>query len=112
MKKLDIVIRIEKLEELKQKLNELGVKGMTVSTVMGCGNQKGSTELYRGTEVNISLLHKIKVEVVIADSMLDKVEKEVVTAVRTGKVGDGKIFVYNLEDVVRIRTGEQGEKAI
>lgn len=112
MKKLEMIIRIEKFEELKKVLNDLDVKGMTVTNVMGCGNQKGSTEMYRGTEVEMSLLHKIKVEVVVSDSVVDKVIKEAIKAVKTGDVGDGKIFVFNMENVIRIRTEEQGESAI
>lgn len=112
MKKLEMVIRLEKLEDLKQILNDLGVNGMTVSNVMGCGNQKGRKEFYRGTEVTINLLHKIKVEVVVLDDMVDKIIKEVKASIATGKVGDGKIFIYNVENAIRIRTGEEGDKAI
>lgn len=112
MKKLDIIIRLEKLEELKKVINDLGVKGMTVSNVLGCGNQKGSTEYYRGTEVKVNLLPKIKVEVVVHDDLVKDVITNVRKAITTGKVGDGKIFVFNVENAVRIRTGEDGEAAI
>lgn len=112
MKKLTIITRQEKLEVLKKALNDLGVKGMTVSNVMGCGNQKGTTEFYRGTEVKITLLNKIKVEVVVLDALVDKIIDEVVKSVATGKVGDGKIFVSNIENAVRIRTGEKGDTAL
>lgn len=112
MKKLEIIIRSEKLEDLKLVLNELGVKGMTVTNVMGCGNQKGNIERYRGTEVTMSLLHKIKVEAVIIESMLDLIIEGIRTTISSGKVGDGKIFVFDVENAIRIRTGEKGEKAI
>lgn len=112
MKKLEIITRSEKLEELKQALNDLGIKGMTVSTVMGCGNQKGRKEVYRGTEININLLYKVKVEIVIVDSVMETVIKKVRDTVVTGNVGDGKIFVYNVENAIRIRTGEEGDSAI
>lgn len=112
MKKLEIIIRQEKLEIVKKVLNDLGVNGMTVSNVLGCGNQKGNTEYYRGTEVKVTLLNKVKAEVVISDGLVDKVITEVRDAVNTGKVGDGKIFVVNVENAVRIRTGESGEAAI
>lgn len=112
MKKLEMVIRLEKLEDLKQILNDLGVHGMTVSNVMGCGNQKGRKEVYRGTEMTINLLHKIKIEVVVIDEMLDDIVKKVKEGISTGKVGDGKIFIYNVENAIRIRTGEEGNKAI
>jgi len=112
MKKLEIIIRAEKLEDLKYALNEIGIKGLTVSTVMGCGNQKGKLEMYRGTEISINLLHKVKIETVISDSALDNVLKTIKDNVHTGKVGDGKIFVYNVENAIRIRTGEEGDLAI
>ena len=112
MKKLEVIIRPEKLEELKQALNDIGIKGLTVSTVMGCGNQKGRREIYRGTEVNINLLNKIKVELVIRSESFDKVIKTICDAVRTGVVGDGKIFVFDVETAIRIRTGEEGETAL
>ncbi|MDP4177226.1 MAG: P-II family nitrogen regulator [Bacillota bacterium] len=112
MKKLEIITRSEKLEELKKTLNDIGINGMTVSTVMGCGNQKGRTEFYRGTEVTINLLHKIKVEIVISDSDLEKVLKSVRDSLVTGNIGDGKIFIFNVEDAIRIRTGENGDQAI
>ncbi|HEY5561762.1 MAG TPA: P-II family nitrogen regulator [Clostridiaceae bacterium] len=112
MKKLEVIIRPEKLEELKAALNDIGIKGLTVSTVMGCGNQKGRKEIYRGTVLNINLLNKIKVETVIRDEILDEITKVITETVRTGVVGDGKIFVYNVENAIRIRTGEEGETAI
>ena len=112
MKKLEIIIRAEKMEALKQALNEIGIKGLTVSTVMGCGNQKGRLEMYRGTEITINLLHKVKVETVISDASLEKVIKKIRDSVITGAVGDGKIFVFNVENAIRIRTGEEGDEAI
>ncbi|MBZ4644941.1 MAG: nitrogen regulatory protein 1 [Petroclostridium sp.] len=112
MKKLEIIIRPEKLEDLKETLNKVGVKGMMVSTVMGCGNQKGIKEMYRGTELTINLLHKLKVEIIVADGMVETIIKKVRDTVNTGNVGDGKIFIYNVENAVRIRTGETGESAI
>lgn len=112
MKKLTIITRQEKFEVLKKVLNDLGVKGMTVSNVMGCGNQKGSTEFYRGTEVKLSLINKIKVDVVVLDALVDEVVDEVTKAVATGKVGDGKIFISSIENAVRIRTGEKGDSAL
>lgn len=112
MKKLEIIIRAEKLEDLKQSLNNIGIKGMTVSTVMGCGNQKGRTEIYRGTEITINLLHKVKVEIIVSDSSVDKIVKVIRSNINTGTVGDGKIFIYNVENAIRIRTGEDGENAL
>ena len=112
MKKLEIIIRAEKMETLKQALNEIGIKGLTVSTVMGCGNQKGRLEMYRGTEITINLLHKVKIETVVSDDSVDSVIKKIRETVSTGKVGDGKIFVFNVENAIRIRTGEEGDAAI
>lgn len=112
MKKLEMIIRAEKLEALKQVLNDMGVKGMTVTTVTGCGAQKGRTEIYRGTEVTINLLYKIKVETVVHDKEVATIIQKVRETIATGKVGDGKIFIYNVENVVRIRTGEEGDIAI
>lgn len=112
MKKLEVIIRAEKMEELKQALNDVGVKGMTVQTVMGCGNQKGRLEMYRGNEITINLLHKVKIETVVADSNVAAIIKKIRECVCTGQVGDGKIFVYNVENAVRIRTGEEGDSAI
>jgi len=112
MKKLEIIIRAEKMESLKQALDEIGIKGMTVVAVMGCGNQKGRLEIYRGTEITLNLLHKLKIEIVIADDLVDKVVKKTRDVVGTGKVGDGKIFIFNVENAIRIRTGEEGDAAI
>jgi|UniRef100_A0A7C5KBB6 nitrogen regulatory protein P-II 1 len=112
MKKIECIIRPEKLEEVKDALNQLGIKGMTVSQVMGCGLQKGKTEYYRGVEININLLPKVKIELVVKDSEVDRIVDTIVKVARSGKIGDGKIFIYNVENAVRIRTGEQGEDAI
>ncbi|MDI3529912.1 MAG: nitrogen regulatory protein 1 [Thermoanaerobacter sp.] len=112
MKKIECIIRPEKLEEVKDALNQLGIKGMTVSQVMGCGLQKGKTEYYRGVEININLLPKIKIELIIKDSEVDRIVDTIIKVARLGKIGDGKIFIYNVEDAVRIRTGEKGESAI
>lgn len=112
IKKLEIIIRPEKFEEIKEMLDKIGFKGMTVSNVLGCGNQRGITRTYRGTELNINLLQKIKVEIVVSDNWVDKIVARVRETVSTGSVGDGKIFIYNVEDAVRIRTGETGDDAI
>lgn len=112
MKKIECIIRPEKLEEVKDALNQLGIKGMTVSQVMGCGLQKGRTEYYRGVEININLLPKVKIELIVKDSEVDRIINTIVKVARSGKIGDGKIFIYNVENAVRIRTGEQGETAI
>lgn len=112
MKKMEIITRPEKLEDLKEVVNNAGTYGMTVSMVSGCGLQKGRREIYRGTEVSINLLPKVKVEIVVPDDVVEKLLTEICKTVKTGRVGDGKIFIYNIEDSVRIRTGERGEKAI
>lgn len=112
MKKIECIIRPEKLEEVKEALNSIGIKGMTVTQVFGCGLQKGRTEYYRGVEVSLNLLPKVKIELVIPDTEVEKVIDIVSSFARSGNIGDGKIFIYNIEDAVRIRTGERGEKAI
>jgi len=112
MKKIEAVIKPFKLDEVKEAISELGNFGMTISEVKGFGRQKGHTELYRGAEYVIDFLPKIKVEIVVDDDMVEKVIEVISTAARTGKVGDGKIFVIPVEDVVRIRTGERGEEAL
>jgi len=112
MKKLDVIIKPFKLDEVKDRLNEIGVHGVTVTEVKGFGRQKGHTELYRGAEYVVDFLPKIKIEIVIADAQLDEVANTVMKAAQTGRIGDGKIFVTDLEDVIRIRTGERGEEAI
>lgn len=112
MKKIEAIIRPGKLEEVKEALNKININGITISQVMGCGLQKGRKEYYRGTEVTLNLLPKVKVEIVTGDSNVEEVVRIISDISRTGEVGDGKIFVYNIEDVIRIRTGEKGDKAI
>ncbi len=112
MKKLEVITRPEKLEDLKDFMNKTGVFGMTVTMVSGCGLQKGRKEMYRGVEVTINLLPKVKVEAVVKDEIVNDLIDGITKAVRTGAIGDGKIFVYNVEEAVRIRTGEKGEVAI
>jgi Nitrogen regulatory protein PII len=110
--KIDIITRSNKLEELKEALNAIGVQGMTVSQVYGCGLQKGHKEVYRGREYAINLLPQVKVETVVCEVPVQTVLDTAQKVLKTGKVGDGKIFVFNLENAVRIRTGEDGDQAI
>lgn len=110
--KIDIITRPEKLEELKDALNTIGVAGMTVTQVYGCGLSKGHKEVYRGKEVTINLVPKVKVETVVCEVPVEKVLEAAKRACFTGHIGDGKIFVYPLENAVRIRTGEEGDIAI
>ena len=112
MKKIEAIIRSERLQQVQDSLDELGVSGLTVTEVMGCGRQKGYTEQYRGSRVNISLLPKIKIESVVADDVVDPVVDAIVGAAYTGETGDGRIFVYDVEGSVRIRTGERGDETV
>ena len=112
MKKIEAIIRPGKLEEIKEALNKLDVKGLTISQVMGCGKQKGLKEYYRGTVVNLNLLPKIKIEIITIDEHVENIIDVICKNASTGEVGDGKIFVYNIEETVRIRTGERGEEAV
>jgi nitrogen regulatory protein P-II 1 len=112
MKKVEAIIKPFKLDEVKDKLNEIGIKGITVSEVKGFGRQKGHTELYRGAEYVVDFLPKIKLEIVIDDSQLDEVIDAIMKAAQTGRIGDGKIFVLDLGDTIRIRTGERGADAV
>ena len=112
MKKIEAVIKPFKLDEVREALSEIGVTGMTVTEVKGFGRQKGHTELYRGAEYVVDFLPKIKLEVVVADGQVDQAIEAIVNAARTGKIGDGKIFVTSVEQVIRIRTGESDEAAI
>ena len=112
MKKVEAIIKPFKLDEVKDKLNELGVQGITVTEVKGFGRQKGHTELYRGAEYVVDFLPKIKMEIVLADSLAEDVVSAIAKAAQTGRIGDGKIFITILEEAVRIRTGERGEDAI
>lgn len=112
MKKVEMIIRPEKLEEVKEIFNEMQIHGMTVTMVSGCGHQKGRKSWYRGTERDINLLPKVKVETVVHDAAVPDLIAKITEKVKTGEVGDGKIFVYNVEQAVRIRTGESGDDAI
>ncbi|WP_031497520.1 P-II family nitrogen regulator [Bryobacter aggregatus] len=112
MKKLEAVIQPFKLEEVKEALKGIGVDGMTVTEVRGHGRQKGHTEVYRGQEYKVDLLAKIKIEIVIPSARLEEVLDTLMKAARTGKIGDGKIFVYDVADAIRIRNGDRGESAI
>ena len=112
MKKIEAIIKPFKLDEVREALSDLGVTGLTVTEVKGFGRQKGHTELYRGAEYVVDFLPKVKVEVVIAGDLLDRAIEAIIKAARTGKIGDGKIFVTNVETVIRIRTGETDEAAV
>lgn len=112
MKKLEAVIKPFKLDEVRESLSEIGVTGLTVTEVKGFGRQKGHTELYRGAEYVVDFLPKIKIELVVADDLVEGAMEAIIKAARTGKIGDGKIFVSSVEQVVRIRTGETGESAV
>ncbi len=112
MKKIEAIIKPMKLEEVKKTLEEIGIHGMTITEVRGFGRQKGHIEVYRGKEYEVRLLPKIKIEVIVKDEEVDQVVEAIIRSARTGKVGDGKIFVYPVEEVIRIRTGEKGEDAV
>ena len=112
MKKVEAIIKPHKLDDVKAALTQVGIQGMTVSEVRGFGRQKGHKEQYRGAEYTVDLVPKVKVEVVIGDASLAAVVEAITRAARTGEIGDGKIFVYSLEAVSRIRTGEKGESAV
>ena len=112
MKKIEAIIKPFKLDEVKEALNEIGIQGITVSEVKGFGRQKGHTELYRGAEYVVDFLPKIKIEVVVKDDLAARVVETIVESAKTGRIGDGKVFVFNIEEVVRIRTNEKGEDAI
>jgi nitrogen regulatory protein P-II 1 len=112
MKKIEAVIKPFKLDEVKEALHEIGVQGMTVTEVKGFGRQKGHTELYRGAEYVVDFLPKIKLDIVVADDLVDKVVDAIASAANTGRIGDGKIFVIPIEEAVRIRTGERGSDAV
>jgi nitrogen regulatory protein P-II 1 len=112
MKKVEAIVKPFKLDEVKDRLNEIGIQGITVTEVKGFGRQKGHTELYRGAEYIVDFLPKVKIEVVINDSRLEDVVSTIIKAAQTGRIGDGKIFVTNIEETVRVRTGERGEEAI
>jgi nitrogen regulatory protein PII len=112
MKKIDAIIKPFKLEEVKDALSEIGIEGMTVSEVKGFGRQKGHTEIYRGSEYTVDFLPRIKIELVVADNQKDAAVAAIIKAAKTGKIGDGKVFVSVVEEAVRIRTEEKGESAV
>ena len=112
MKKIEAIIKPFKLEEVKDALAEVGVEGMTVSEVKGFGRQKGHTEIYRGSEYTVDFLPKIKIDVVVSDALVETAAQAILKAAKTGKIGDGKIFVSPVDDAIRIRTEEKGEKAV
>ena len=112
MKKIEAIIKPFKLDEVKEALHEVGIKGITVTEAKGFGRQKGHTELYRGAEYVVDFLPKIKIEIAVADEMAEKVVEAIVSSANTGRIGDGKIFVLPMEEVVRIRTGERGPDAV
>ena len=112
MKKIEAIVKPFRLNEVKDALGEIGVVGMTVTEVKGFGRQKGHTEIYRGSEYTVDFLPKVRIEIVLADTQVDAAIKAIIGAAKTGKIGDGKIFVTAIEDVVRIRTGERAEAAI
>ena len=112
MKKIEAIVKPFRLDEVKDALHVLGIQGMTVTEVKGFGRQKGHVELYRGAEYDIAFIPKVKIELVVSESMLDKVVTTIQENARTGKIGDGKIFISSLEQIIRIRTGETGESAI
>ncbi|MDX6642162.1 MAG: nitrogen regulatory protein 1 [Solirubrobacteraceae bacterium] len=112
MKKIEAIIRAERLQPVQDALDELGVSGLTVTEVMGCGRQKGYTEQYRGSRANISLLPKLKIESVLPDDFVDKTIDAIIAAAYTGETGDGRLFVSPIEQAVRIRTGERGEETV
>ena len=112
MKKVEAIIKPFKLDEVKEALNEIGIQGITISEVKGFGRQKGHTELYRGAEYVVDFIPKIKIEIIVADAILPQVVDSIEKSAKTGRIGDGKIFVTNVEEVIRIRTGETGEDAL
>jgi len=112
MKKIETIIKPFKFDEVKDALNEMGVRGMTITEVKGFGRQKGHTELYRGAEYVVDFIPKVKIEVIVPDEIADKICDVIEKTARTGKIGDGKIFVTHIDDAIRIRTGQRGEEAI
>ena len=112
MKKIEVITRPYKIDEIKEKLTSIGIKGMTVSEVKGFGRQRGHKEIYRGAEYQVDFIPKTKLELVASDEMADRIVETILTAARTGKIGDGKIFVMDVAQAVRIRTGETGEDAV
>jgi len=112
MRKVEAIVKPFKLDEVKEALNEIGIQGITVSEVKGFGRQKGHTELYRGAEYVVDFIPKIKMEIIVSDEMVEQVVNTIADAAKTGRIGDGKIFVTSVDDVLRIRTGERGEDAL
>jgi len=112
VKKIEAIIKPFKLDEVKEALHEVGLQGITVLEAKGFGRQKGHTELYRGAEYVVDFLPKVKLEIICADDMVDRAVEAIVNAARTGRIGDGKIFISTVEEVIRIRTGERGESAV
>jgi nitrogen regulatory protein P-II 1 len=112
MKKIEAIIKPFKLDEVKDALNGIGIKGMTVTEVKGYGRQKGHTEVYRGAEYVVDFIPKVKIEIIVQDEQVDQVIESILTIARTGKIGDGKIFVLPVERIVRVRTGETGSEAV
>lgn len=112
MKKIEAIIKPFKLDDVKEALHEIGLQGMTVTDVRGFGRQKGHTELYRGAEYVVDFLPKVKIEIVTTDALVDRAVEAIQAAAHSGRIGDGKIFVYTIEDAIRIRTGEAGDDAI
>jgi nitrogen regulatory protein P-II 1 len=112
MKKIEAIIKPYRIEEVKDALGKIGIEGMTVIEAKGCGRQKGHTEIYRGSEYTVDLLPKIKIEVIVTDQRAEEVARAIVSAAKTGKIGDGKVFISHVEEVIRIRTEERGEKAV
>ncbi len=112
MKKIEAIIKPFKLNEVKDALHDVGLEGMTVTEVKGFGRQKGHTEIYRGSEYTVDFLPKIKLEIILSDALVNSAVEAIINSARTGKIGDGKIFVYPVEEAIRIRTEERGEKAV
>jgi nitrogen regulatory protein PII len=112
MRKIEAIIKPFKLDEVKQALSEIGIMGMTITEVKGYGRQKGHKEIYRGAEYQVDFIPKIKIEIIVEQSMVDLVVNKIIESARTGKIGDGKIFVLPVEEVIRVRTGETGKDAI
>ncbi len=112
MKKIEAMIKPFKLDDVRESLSDIGISGMTITEVRGFGRQKGHTELYRGAEYIVDFLPKVKLEVVVPDELVDQCIEAIIETAQTGKIGDGKIFVYNVERAIRIRTGEENEEAI
>ncbi len=112
MKKIEAIIKPFKLDEVKEALNSIGVKGLTISEAKGFGRQKGHTEIYRSSEYVVDLIPKIKIEIVTEDESVEMITNKICESARTGNIGDGKIFVYHVEEVIRVRTGERGKEAV